>query len=103
MDAHPGVLFREGPAGRRAVLSAGPDVWEVVRAITSARATEPDLSADELLSVVSENTGLNSRMLNTAIAYYSDYPDEVDGLLRDADRAEASAASAVERRLALLG
>jgi hypothetical protein len=36
MDAHPGVLFREGPAGQRAVLSGGPDVWEVIRAIKSA-------------------------------------------------------------------
>ena len=44
MDAHPGVLFREGAAGRRAVLVGGPDVWEVIRAITSARTSAPDLT-----------------------------------------------------------
>src|SRR4051812_11769210 len=30
MDEHPGIVFREGPAGRRAGLVSGPDVWEVV-------------------------------------------------------------------------
>lgn len=67
MDTHPGVLFREGPAGRRAVLSGGPDVWEVVRAIKSARASEPDVAAGEVLTIVSENTGLSERLLNIAI------------------------------------
>lgn len=103
MDAHPGVLFREGPAGRRAVLSGGPDVWEIVRAIKSARTNEPGLAAEELLAVVSENTGVTHRLLNAAIGYYTDYPDEVDTLLDEADHAELEAASSLERRLALLG
>ncbi len=30
MDEHPLVRFADGPAGRRATLLAGPDVWEVV-------------------------------------------------------------------------
>ena len=30
MEAHPGIVFRNGPSGRRAGLAAGPDVWEVV-------------------------------------------------------------------------
>jgi len=57
MDTHPGVLFREGPAGRRVVLSGGPDVWEVVRAIKSARACEPDVAAGEVLTIVSRTPG----------------------------------------------
>lgn len=31
MEAHPGIVFRSGPAGRRPGLAGGPDVWEVVR------------------------------------------------------------------------
>ena len=27
MEAHPGIVFRNGPSGRRAGLAAGPDVW----------------------------------------------------------------------------
>src|ERR1700687_1300148 len=30
MAEHPGVVFRDGPTGRRAGLAAGPDVWEIV-------------------------------------------------------------------------
>lgn len=103
MDAHPGVLFREGPAGRRAVLVGGPDVWEVVRAVRSARASEPDLAGDEILALVAESTGLSRRMLDTAVAYYTAYPTEVDDLIREADDAEHALESAVERRRSLLG
>jgi hypothetical protein len=35
MDDHPGIVFRDGPTGRRAGLAAGPDVWEVVSALRS--------------------------------------------------------------------
>src|ERR1039458_8452339 len=38
---HPGITFRPGPTGRRAGLASGPDVWEVVRAVRSARIAAP--------------------------------------------------------------
>lgn len=31
-DAHPAIVFRDGPTGRRAGIIAGPDVWEIIRA-----------------------------------------------------------------------
>ena len=58
MTEHPGVSFRSGPTGRRAALAGGPDVWEVIRAIKSAHATEPGLNSDDLVSLVSDNTGI---------------------------------------------
>lgn len=103
MDAHPGVLFRDGPAGRRAVLVGGPDVWEVVRAIRDARAAEADLSGEALLDLVAGNTGVARRLLDVAVAYYGDYPAEVDALVADADAAESAFEDAVERRTSLLG
>lgn len=30
MADHPGLVFREGPTGRRPRLAGGPDVWEVI-------------------------------------------------------------------------
>lgn len=33
MEAHPGIVFHDGPSGRRAALAAGPDVWEVIETI----------------------------------------------------------------------
>ena len=63
MTEHPGVIFRPGPTGRRAALAGGPDVWEVIRAIRSAHAAEPGLDRDDLLSLVSDNTGIALRLL----------------------------------------
>jgi hypothetical protein len=56
MIDHPGVVFRDGPTGRRAGLVAGPDVWEVVRAVKSARAMEPDLDEEEILHLAHPRT-----------------------------------------------
>lgn len=103
MDAHPGVLFREGPAGRRAVVAGGPDVWEAIRAVRLTRASEPALDAVELIDVVADLTGVSPRHLEIAIAYYSDYPAEIDDQLAAADTAEHDAMLAVERRRELLG
>jgi hypothetical protein len=30
------VIYRDGPTGRRAGLAGGPDIWEIVRAVTEA-------------------------------------------------------------------
>src|ERR1039458_3772079 len=57
MSEHPGIMFRAGPTGRRASLATGPDVWEVVRAIKSARTSEPDLTEEDVLALVEKNTG----------------------------------------------
>lgn len=102
MDEHPGVLFRDGPSGRRATLVAGPDVWEVVRAVRSARAAEPGLSETQLVELLEDNAGVPARMIHTALSYWSAYPDEVDALVGHAARAEAEALRADERARALL-
>jgi hypothetical protein len=75
---HPGVIFRSGPTGRRAALAGGPDVWEVIRAIKSAHAAEPGLSSDDLVSLISDNTGIALRLVTTAVRYWAAYPGEVD-------------------------
>lgn len=59
---HPGIVFRPGPTGRRAGLAGGPDVWEVVRAVRSARTTEPDLAEEDLLAFIADNTGTPLRL-----------------------------------------
>ena len=74
MAEHPGVIFRSGPTGRRAALAGGPDVWEVIRAIKSAHAAEPGLNSDDLVSLVSDNTGIALRLLTTAVRYWAAYP-----------------------------
>jgi hypothetical protein len=103
MMEHPGVLFRPGPTGRRAGLAAGPDVWEVVRAVRSARAAEPELGEHQLLAMLAENTGVPVRMIRVATGYWAAYPDEIDAEIAAADAAEESAEQAWRRERALLG
>ena len=102
MEEHPGILFREGPTGRRATVVGGPDVWEIVRTLKAARTSEPDLSDDELLTLLEDNTGVPRRMVRAALAYWGAYPGEVDALIAHADRTEAEGAAAADRAASLL-
>jgi hypothetical protein len=103
MHEHPLVTFKDGPAGRRARLAGGPDVWEVIGAVRSVRDAEPELAGDEVLAVVAETSGVPMPFLRAALAYWGDFPEEVDAFL-DRARAEAEQARASwERQQELLG
>ena len=100
---HPLITFQEGPAGRRARLVGGPDVWEVIGAIRSVREAEPALAGDEVLAVVAETSGAPAPFIRAALAYWGDYPEEVDDFLHRARAEAAQAQSAWERQQGLLG
>lgn len=103
MQEHPLIVFRDGPAGRRARLVGGPDIWEVIGAVYSARNAEPELDADEIVTLVADTAGLVPQQARAALAYWADYPAEVDEFLRHA-RAEADqAVMRLEREHELLG
>ncbi len=102
MSEHPGIVFRPGPTGRRAGLAEGPDVWEVVRAVKSARAAEPGLAEDGLLALVAENTGTPERIIRAAIRYWASYPEEIDAEIAAAAAAENAAEDAWRRERQLL-
>jgi hypothetical protein len=89
-------------AGRRAVLAGGPDVWEMIRAVKSAHAGEPELTGDDVLSLVSDNTGVPLRLLRAAVRYWASYPEEVDAEIDAADAAEDAAERAWRRERDLL-
>lgn len=101
-NEHPGIVFRPGPSGRRAALAGGPDVWEIVRAVKSAHAGEPDLTGADVLALVSANTGVPSRLLSTAVRYWASYPEEVDAEIDAADAGEDAAERAWRRERDLL-
>ncbi len=89
MEEHPGVLFRDGSVGRRAVLVSGPDVWEVIRSVRSARTAEPELNEQEILALVSTNTGVAEKLLRTAVEYWAAYPAEIDERITRANLSES--------------
>lgn len=89
MDEHPGILFRDGPTGRRAALASGPDVWEVMATVRSG-----DAKGEEAVVSVAELLNLTDLQVRTAIRYYSDYPGEIDARIRrNVDRADAAEAA----------
>ncbi|HTR96182.1 MAG TPA: hypothetical protein VMI73_30990 [Trebonia sp.] len=103
MHEHPLITFKDGPAGRRARVVGGPDVWEIIGAVRSVRAAEPALAGDDALAAVAETSGVPMPFLRAALAYWGDFPEEVDAFL---DRAVAEAAQARagwERQQELLG
>jgi hypothetical protein len=103
MREHPLIAFRDGPAGRRARLVGGPDVWEVISAVRSVRESDPALAGDEVLDVVAETAGLPGPFIRAALDYWGQYPEEVDEFAGRA-RAEAEQARAAwERQQDLLG
>lgn len=73
MEDHPGIVFRDGPSGRRAGLAAGPDVWEV---ITTLQGT--GLSGEEAIAATAEWGNLPPLQVRVAVRYYADYRDEVE-------------------------
>jgi hypothetical protein len=87
MEDHPGIVFRDGPTGRRAGLAAGPDVWEVIGALRST-----GLDGDEAINATAEWAGLSVRQVRDAIGYCSEYPSEIEERIRrneeDRDAAE---------------
>jgi hypothetical protein len=97
MSEHPGIVFRPGPTGRRAALAAGPDVWEIIRAVKSARAAEPELADDGLLDLIADNTGARMRLVRAAVRYWASYPGEIDAEIAAADTAEEVAEQAWRR------
>jgi len=102
MEDHPGVLFRDGPSGRRAVLIGGPDVWEVVRVVQSARAAEPKLDAEAIVELAAETTGLPPTRVRVALDYWAAYPDEIEQQIRDAEEADRVAEELWQRERRLL-
>jgi hypothetical protein len=99
---HSLVIFRDGPAGRRARLVGGPDIWQIVRAVHSARRAEPELTSAEVVAIVTETSGVPEALVRAAIAYWADYPAEVDALIARADEEEAQARRRWEREQGLL-
>lgn len=75
---HPGIVFRAGPTGRRAALSGGPDVWEVIAALSAVRHESPDLDPAALLAQLANVTGLAADQVGVALRYYAAYPSEID-------------------------
>lgn len=94
---YPGIVYRDGPAGRRAGLAGGPDVWQVVRALNEAPAWDPDPAG-----TVSIEADLHPREIDLAVRFYEAYPGEIDEMLAaNRDAAELADKMIAERERAV--
>jgi hypothetical protein len=98
MQAHPGVVFVATVAGeRRAALSVGAQVWTVAAAWLQHDREE------RTVAVVADALGLSAMDVETALAYWADYQDEIDDLISRHHVSQDEALAAWERRQALDG
>jgi hypothetical protein len=93
----PGVIYRDGPAGRRAGLVGGPDVWEVVRDVRNASG-----KGERRLQAVARDADLSPSQVRLAVDFYTAYPDEIDDRLGADETAAERVREQIEIRERLL-
>ncbi|HXC80584.1 MAG TPA: hypothetical protein VNV62_01930 [Trebonia sp.] len=86
MSDHPGVIFKDGPTGRRAALAYGPDIWEVIKFLR-----EVDERGPAALDAAAEVFAVDASRISTAVSYYGDYQEEIDAEITEADVASTQA------------
>ncbi len=92
-SAHPGIVYRAGPAGRRAAVAGGPDVWEIVVAIRHT-----GKHGDARVRAAAEQLAIAERLVRTAVSFAATHPDEVQSMIdRNTTAAERADRAARER------
>ncbi len=97
MEAHPAVMFRDGPEGRRAALAAGPEIVDVIGALIGG-----DVPVDERPARAAQLLNISPDAVDAALGYYADFTDEIDEELAQRARAAQEAEAAWARQRALL-
>lgn len=97
MAEHPGVVFKDGPSGRRAALAFGPDIWEIVKFLR-----EVDERGPNAVEAAAEVLGLPESRVRIALHYSAAYPHEIDAEITQADEESRAAEVAWEAEQRLL-
>jgi hypothetical protein len=98
MAAHPGIVFRSGPSGRRAALLRGPDVWQVVSLLRSL-----DARGEAAIAEAAEWLGAPVAAIRQALSYYGEFAPEIDDEIAANERASDMARSSWLRQQGVLG
>jgi hypothetical protein len=94
--AYPGIVYRDGPTGRRAALAVGPDVWEVIVAVRHAAGR-----GEAKLRDAAKQLGLPEAQIRVAVDFASAYSQEIEDriALNDAAAERARELAAARARL----
>lgn len=71
-DEHPLITFRDGPAGRRAAVVGGADVWEIVMWL------EDLANEDDPAQVLAAEQDISRTLIDAALRYREAYSEEVE-------------------------
>lgn len=93
----PGIVYRDGTTGRRAGLADGPDVWEIIRDLATIAGPE-----DDRISTLAEEVDLSPRQVELAVAFYSQFPQEIDERISVNERAAAQLTEIIASRERLM-
>lgn len=93
----PGIVYRDGPTGRRAALLEGPDVWEVVRDLTRTHGH----GMDRVENLAAE-VGLSEYEIRLVADFYATFPTEIDALIEADELAAEQVRKLVAERERLL-
>lgn len=77
MREHPQVLFRDGPAGRRAALVAGPEIADVIGAVVGG-----DVPPAKRRLRAAEHLSISVAAVDAALDYYAAFTEEIDAELQ---------------------
>lgn len=94
---HPGIVYRDGPAGRRAALAVGPDVWEVASALRFTSGSD-----EAQVALLAEQFGLHPRHIRTAIDFAALHREAIEAQIEQNDEAAGRAQHLAEARRDLL-
>ena len=96
-EAHPGIVFKPGPAGRRAALAGGPDVWEIVAALRHTTGSE-----SERVDAIAEQFGIHQLQVVLELNYAAAHRAEIEARVDANERALAHAEIVAGERQRLL-
>ncbi|WP_428114780.1 hypothetical protein [Candidatus Poriferisodalis sp.] len=74
----PGIVYRDGPSGRRASLVDGPDIWQVIRSLHEVPSDEHDP-----VETVCVEADLHARQVSLALQFYKAYSNEIEAKIAD--------------------
>ena len=88
----PGIVYRDGPTGRRAAVVGGPDVWEIIRALKRMPGKD-----ERRVRELADELELSPSHIRLAIDFYGTNPSEVDDRIAD-DLAAEQLRERIDRR-----
>jgi hypothetical protein len=97
MIAHPGIVYRDGPTGRRAGLATGADVWEIVSALRYTKGRE-----SQRVAQLAEQFGQHAAAIRVALDYAALHREEIDARVAANDSAAEAARVLAEQRAKLM-